>query len=49
MYRVTLERLYEKRRARGADATELEVTSNVLDPSRLKGISLKQAPNVVEE
>jgi hypothetical protein len=49
LYRVTLERLYEKRRARGADATELEVTSNVLDPSRLKGISLKQAPNVVEE
>lgn len=27
----------------------LEVTSNVLDPSRIKGISLKQAPNVVEE
>ena len=27
----------------------LEVTSNVLDPSRLKGISLKQAPNVEEE
>ena len=49
LYRVTLERLYEKRRARGADATELEVTTNVLDPSRLKGISLKQAPNVEEE
>lgn len=49
LYRVTLERLYEKRRARGADATELEVTSNVLDPSHIKGISLKQAPNVEEE
>ena len=49
LYSVTLERLYEKRRARGADATELEVTSNVLDPSRLKGISLKQATNVVDE
>ena len=49
LYRVTLERLYETRRARGADATELEVTSNVLDPSRIKGISLKQAPNTVEE
>lgn len=49
LYRVTLERLYEARRARGADATELEVTSNVLDPSRLKGISLKQAPNTIEE
>ena len=48
LYRVTLERLYEARRARGADATELEVTSNVLDPSRLKGIALKQATNVVE-
>ena len=49
LYRVTLERLYNARRARGADATELEVTANVLDPSRLKGISLKEAPNVVEE
>lgn len=49
LYRVTLDRLYEKRRARGADATELEVTANVLDPSRLKGISLKKAPNVEEE
>lgn len=48
LYRVTLERLYEARRARGADATELEVTANVLDPSHIKGISLKQAPNVVE-
>ena len=48
LYAVTLERLYEKRRARGADATELEVTSNVLDPSRLKGIALKQAVNVEE-
>ena len=49
LYRVTLERLYEARRARGADATELEVTTNVLDPSRLKGISLKQATNTIEE
>ena len=49
LYRVTLDRLYEKRRARGADATELEVTANVLDPSRIKGISLKKAPNVEEE
>ena len=31
LYRVTLERLYEKRRARGADAFELEVQANVLD------------------
>lgn len=49
LYRVTLERLYEARRARGADATELEVTANVLDPTRLKGIPLRQAVNVVEE
>lgn len=48
LYRVTLERLYEARRARGANASELEVTSTTLDPSRLKGIVLKQAPNVVE-
>ena len=48
LYRVTLERLYEKRRARGADATELEVTSNVLDAIRVKGIALEQATNVVE-
>lgn len=49
LYRVTLERLYEARRARGADATELEVQSNVLDPSRIKGIKLKEAPNTIKE
>ena len=48
LYAVTLERLYEARRARGADATELEVQSNVLSPDKIKGIVLKQAPNVVE-
>ena len=47
LYAVTLERLYEARRARGADATELEVQSNVLSPDRIKGIVLKQAPNTV--
>lgn len=46
LYKVTLERLYEKRRARGADATELEVFSNVLTPDRIKGIRLSKAPNV---
>ena len=49
LYRVTLERLYEARRARGAKASELEVTSTTLDPSRLKGIVLKQATNVEED
>lgn len=48
LYRVTLERLYEKRRARGAEATELEVHSRTLDPAQLKGIALKKAPNVEE-
>ena len=48
LYRVTLERLYEARRARGANASELEIASTTLDPSRLKGIVLKQAPNVEE-
>lgn len=47
LYRVTLERLYEARRARGADATELEVQSNVLSPDKIKGIVLKQAPNTI--
>lgn len=46
LYRVTLERLYEARRARGADATEMEVQSTTLDASRLKGIALKKATNV---
>ena len=48
LYKVTLERLYEKRRARGADATELEVFSNILTPDRIKGIRLSKAPNVEE-
>ena len=49
LYRVTLERLYEARRARGANATELEVQSTTLDASRLKGIVLKKATNVEED
>lgn len=48
LYAVTLERLYEARRARGADATELEVHSQTLDPAKLKGIRLKKAVNVEE-
>ena len=49
LYRVTLERLYEARRNRGADAFELEATTNVMDASKLKGIPLKTAPNTVAE
>ena len=48
LYDVTLRRLYEARRARGADATELEVTSQIMTASKLKGIPLKQAPNTVD-
>lgn len=47
LYDVTLRRLYEARRARGADAAELEVTSQIMSASKLKGIPLKQAPNTV--
>lgn len=45
LYTVTLERLYEARRARGASAFELEVQANVLEASKLKGIPLKRAVN----
>ena len=45
LYRVTLERLYEARRARGASAFELEVQANILEASKLKGIPLKRAVN----
>jgi hypothetical protein len=45
LYAVTLERLYEARRARGASAFELEVQANILEPSKLKGIPLKRAVN----
>lgn len=48
LYAVTLERLYEKRRARGADAFELEVTTNIMDASKLKGIPLRKATNTVD-
>lgn len=48
LYKVTLERLYEKRRARGADATELEVFSNIFTPDRIKGIKLNKAPNIAD-
>lgn len=46
LYAVTLERLYEARRARGADAAELEVASEVLDAAKLRAIPLRKAVNV---
>ena len=45
LYDVTLKRLYDKRRARGSDAKELEVNGRVIDPDRLKGIVLNTAVN----
>lgn len=44
LYKVTLERLYESRRARGADAVELEVTTNLMSADKLRA-SLKKAVN----
>lgn len=48
LYKVTLERLYEGRRNRGADAVELEVTTNLMDASKLKSMPLKKATNNVD-
>ena len=48
LYDVTLRRLYDKRRARGANATELEVTSHTITADKIKGIPLKEAVNVAE-
>ena len=41
LYRVTLERLYEARRARGADAIELEVQTNLMTADKIKMRLLK--------
>lgn len=46
LYKVTLEYLYSKRRARGADAIELEGTTQLLGADRLKYTPLQVAPNV---
>lgn len=46
LYDVTLKRIYDKRRARGAEAVELEVASRIINASRLKNISFNEAPNV---
>lgn len=45
LYSVTLERLYEKRRARGADAIELEIPTQLMNADRIKSM-VKRAPNV---
>lgn len=46
LYDVTLQYLYSKRRARGADASELEVSTQLLTADRLKALPLKSAPNI---
>ena len=48
LYDVTLRRLYEKRKARGADAVELAPLSCTMDAGKLKGVVLNRAPNVDE-
>lgn len=47
LYSVTLERLYDKRRARGADAAELEIPTQLMTADRIKSV-VKRAPNVEE-
>ena len=47
LYRVTLQRLYDARRARGAQATELEIDSHEINWDKLSFTKLKDAPNVV--
>lgn len=46
MYDVTLRRLYDKRRARGSAANELEIFSQELSASQIKSVPLKRAANV---
>ena len=46
LYDVTLGRVYEKRHARGADATELEVSTQLITADRLRNTRLEEAPNV---
>lgn len=47
LYRVTLQRLYDARRARGTQATELEIDSHEINWDKLSFTKLKEAPNVV--
>ena len=49
LYDVTLRYLYDKRRARGADATELEITGRLLDADHLRGLPLKKHANAEDE
>lgn len=48
LYDVTLRYMYSKRRARGADATELEIPTSNITVDMLKNVPLRSAPNVDE-
>lgn len=49
LYDVTLRRLYDKRRERGADAVELEVQSQTLSADKIKSLYFEEASNSVDE
>ena len=49
LYDVTLRYIYDKRRARGADAMELEVAGRLLDANHLRGLPLKKHANADDE
>lgn len=49
LYDVTLRRLYDKRRERGADAIELEVQSQTLSADKIKSLYFEEAANSVDE
>jgi len=49
LYDVTLGRIYEKRRARGADAVELEVSTQLITAEKLRTTAVQFAPNVTAE
>ena len=49
LYDVTLRRLYDKRRERGADAIELEVQSQTLSADKIKSLYFEEATNSVDE
>ena len=49
LYDVTLRRLYDKRRERGADAIELEVQSQTISADKIKSLYFEEAANSVDE
>lgn len=49
LYRVTLQRLYDARRARGTQATEIEIGSQEINWDKLSFTKLKDAPNIIND